>query len=101
MSPPGAVPVVWTDTALAHLAAIRAYIAQTSEFYAERMVQRVLDRGPQLGAYPDSGRMVPELQRPELREVIEGPYRVIYRRTEQRVEVLAVVHARQAGPGVG
>lgn len=75
MSAPGPLPVVWTETALGHLAAIRAYIAQTSEFYAERMVQRVLDRGPQLAAFPDSGRMLPELQRPEVREVLEGPYR--------------------------
>ena len=96
---PAAFPVVWTQTALAHLAAIRDYIAQTSELYAERMVQRVLARGPQLAQFPDSGRMVPEVGRAEIREVLEGPYRVIYRRTDERVEVLAVVHARQAGPG--
>ena len=29
----------------------------------------------QLAAFPDSGRMVPELQRPDLREVLEGPSR--------------------------
>ena len=96
---PAPLPVEWTATALAHLTAIRAYIAQTSELYAERMVQRILNRAPQLAAFPDSGRMVPEYGRPEIREVLEGPYRVIYRRTAQRVAVLAVVHGRQAGPG--
>ena len=91
--------VVWTETALAHLAAIRRYIAQNSELYAERTVQRVLNRAPQLVAHPDSGRMVPEVGRPEIREVLEGPYRVIYRRTRDWVEVLAVVHGRRAGLG--
>ncbi len=91
--------VVWTETALAHLTAIRHCIATTSEFYAERMIQRVLSRGAQLAAFPESGRIVPEVNRPEVREVFESPYRIIYRREANRVAVLAVVHARRAGPG--
>jgi len=43
--------------------------------------------------------MVPKLGRPEVREVIEAPYRVIYRLTADHVEVLAVVHARRADIG--
>jgi plasmid stabilization system protein ParE len=89
------VTVVWSATALGHLEAIREYISQTSPFYAERMVQRILDRAPQLAAFPDSGRVVSEVGRSDIREVIEGPYRVIYRRTAERLEVLAVVHGRQ------
>jgi len=94
------VTVVWTATALGHLGALRQYISQTSPFYAERMVQRILARAPQLAAFPDSGRMVPEVGRPEIREVIEGPYRVIYRHIADRVEVLAVVHGRQGSLGI-
>lgn len=92
--------VVWTATALGQLGALRQYISQTSPVYAERMVQRILARAPQLAAFPDSGRMVPEVGRPEIREVIEGPYRVIYRLRADRVDVLAVVHGRQGSLGV-
>jgi len=95
------VNIVWSATALGQLAAIREYISQTSPFYGERMVQRILARAPQLLAFPDSGRIVPEVGREEIREVIEGPYRVIYRRTSTRLEVLAVVHGRQGRLGVG
>jgi toxin ParE1/3/4 len=95
------VTLGWTEAALAQLGAIQAYIAQTSPFYAERMVQRILERAPQLVAFPDSGRMVPELNRPDIREVIEGPYRVIYQRTAERLDVLAVVHGRQRLLAVG
>jgi plasmid stabilization system protein ParE len=42
--------------------------------------------------------MVPEFERPELRELIEGPYRIIYQVTAETVEVLAVVHGRQLPP---
>ena len=91
--------VVWTVTALGHLGAIRQYISQTSPFYAERMVQRILARAPQLAVFPDSGRMVPEVGQPSIREVLEGPYRVIYQLSAERLEVLAVVHARQSTVG--
>lgn len=92
--------VVWTATALGHLGALRQYISQDSPFYAERMMQRILARAPQLAAFPESGRMVPEVGRPEIREVIEGPYRVIYRLLSDRIEVLAVVHGRQGSLGL-
>lgn len=91
--------VVWTETALGHLAAIHHYIAQNSAVYAERQIQRLLSRVPQIAAFPDSGRIVPELDRSDIREVLEGNYRLIYRRGENTVAMLAVVHARRSGPG--
>ena len=51
-------------------------------------------RSIQIATFPFSGRMVPEYELNEIREVIEGPYRIIYLiESEQRkVEVLAVIH---------
>jgi toxin ParE1/3/4 len=94
-------PVVWTEAALAQLASIRDFISQTSPIYADRMIARLLARGHQLGEFPLSGRQVPERMDPALREVIEWPYRVIYRVQPTQVEVLAVVHGRRidAVPG--
>lgn len=92
-------PVFWTEAALAQLAAIRDYISQTSPVYAERLIARVFARGKQLGEFPLSGRQVPERLDPALREVIEWPYRVIYRVQPMQVEVLAVVHGRRAEVG--
>ena len=91
--------VVWSEVALSHLAAIYEYIAQTSPFYAERVVERIWRRGGQLSEFPDSGRAVPEYERPDIREVIQSTYRVMYRRLPERVEIIAVVHgARQLPP---
>jgi len=92
-------PVFWTEAALAQLTAIRDYIGQTSPVYAGRMIDRILARGTQLTHFPTSGRHVPERPDPALREVLEGPYRVIYRVRPDRVEVLAVVHGRRADLG--
>lgn len=52
-------------------------------------------RSIQISQFPFSGRMVPEYELNEVREVIEGPYRIIYLvdPEAQRVEVLAVIHS--------
>ena len=84
--------VVWTKAADSNLQAIHDYIAQTSADYARRTVERITDRSPQIGAFPMSGRTVPEFQVGQLREVFEHPYRVIYRIRPDRIDIIAVVH---------
>jgi plasmid stabilization system protein ParE len=94
------VKVLWSASAVGHLAAIREYISQTSPFYAERMIQRILDRAPQLIAFPESGKRVREVDRPDIREVLEGPFRVIYQVSPDHVSILAVVHGRRGSLGI-
>lgn len=52
--------VLWTEAAPGHAAAIRDYISQTSPFYAERMMLRLLSRTEQLESFPESGPRAPE-----------------------------------------
>jgi plasmid stabilization system protein ParE len=92
------VNVVWTETALAHLADIYEYISRDSERYALRMVDRITGRTQQLSRSPQSGEAVPEYGLPAIRELIEGPYRIIYRIRSNLVEVLAVVHGARLLP---
>ena len=90
--------VHWTNTALAHLLSIYEYVAQNSPVYADRVVDRLTRRSEQIGTFPRSGRRVPEYDREDLREVIEKPYRIIYRIREEQVDVLAVFHSAQRLP---
>jgi plasmid stabilization system protein ParE len=53
------------------LSAIHDQIAIDSERYALRVVDRLTRRSQQIAQFPNSGRMVPELQREDIREVIE------------------------------
>ena len=84
--------VHWTDTAQGHLEAIHAYVAQDSPQYAKRMVDRLTRRSQQIADYPLSGRAVPEYDVEQIREVIEGPYRIIYYVKPDQIDVLAVLH---------
>lgn len=87
--------VLWTHSALAQLAAIHSYVAQTSPEYARRIVDKITERSIQIAAFPFSGRMTPEYELNEVRELIEGPYRVIYfvGTENDQIEVLAVIHS--------
>jgi plasmid stabilization system protein ParE len=84
--------VHWTDTAERHLDAIYAYIAQDSPEYARRMVDRLTRRSQQIAEFPFSGRRVPEYDVDQIREVIEGSFRIIYYIKADQIDVLAVIH---------
>ena len=47
---------------------------------------------------PDAVREVPEYETDDLREVIEGPFRLICRATPEQLDVVAVVHAARDLP---
>ena len=85
--------VHWTQAAEEHLAAIHAYIAQDSPEYALRVVDRLTRRSEQIAGFPLSGRRVPEYDMDQIREVIEGPYRIIYHIKSDQIDVIAVIHA--------
>lgn len=89
--------VLWTDAALNQLEAIRDYLAQTSPGYARRVVERLVNRSEQIAAFPHAGRMVPEYEIDEVRQIIESSYRLIYLIKEAQVEILAVVHTSRKG----
>ena len=80
---------------MTQLAAIAEYISLDSPVYAEQVIDQLVRRLVQAQAFPESGRVVPELARADVRELVEAPYRVIYRVYPDAIEVLAVVHARQ------
>ncbi|HZF32714.1 MAG TPA: type II toxin-antitoxin system RelE/ParE family toxin [Candidatus Angelobacter sp.] len=84
--------VQWTATAVRHLTSIHDYIAQDSPIYARRVVDRLTRRSQQIVLFPLSGRVVPEHGSESIREIIEPPYRIIYRIHRDRVDVVAVVH---------
>ena len=90
--------VQWTHSAIAHLLAIYEHIARDAPIYAQRLVDRLTRRSEQIATFPQSGRVVPEYGAPDIREVIERPYRIIYRIREDQIDVLAVVHSAQVLP---
>lgn len=90
--------VHWTETAMVHLDSIYAYIAADSERYALRTVDRITRRSMQIAEQPFSGRMVPEISLEKIREVIEGPYRILYQIKQDQIDIIAVFHGARRFP---
>jgi len=84
--------VTWTENAIGNLLGIYEYIAVNSPTYAQRMVDRITRRTEQIADHPYSGRKVPEYNAEDIREIIEKPYRLIYRIKQDQVDVLTVIH---------
>lgn len=75
--------VQFTESALADLDSMLGwYSQQGARGVGERLVRRVFGRVDMLRNYPDMGRMVPEFGQSFIRELIEPPFRIVYRRDD-------------------
>jgi plasmid stabilization system protein ParE len=70
--------VIWTDPALADLETIAEYIARDSLRQASLLVQRAFLSTDRLDAFPQLGRIVPEIGDESVRELIVRPYRIVH-----------------------
>ena len=95
------VKVSWTDQAIEDIDAICQFIARDAPPYARIFAQRVFTIVKRLGSFPRSGRVVPELKREDIREVIYRDYRIIYRLLEDEVEILTVHHGARLFDSIG
>jgi plasmid stabilization system protein ParE len=92
--------IAWAGPALEDLRQIYQFIARDSRQYASIMVRGVRTAVSRLGDFPKRGCVVPELPEGPYREILVGPYRVVYRYVENRdiVLVLAVIHGSRLLP---
>lgn len=85
--------VTWTEQALDDLEAVCLFIARDSPRYAELFAMRVFQATDRLATFPRMGRVVPELGREDIHEVIVQGYRIIYRlNNDEGVEIVTVHH---------
>jgi len=84
--------IVWTETAVADLEAIHSFIARDSEYYASVFISEILNAVTKLENFPRSGRMVPEVNDNDIRELILGNYRLIYQIEKSQIQILTVLH---------
>jgi plasmid stabilization system protein ParE len=86
--------LVWTPLARDDLRAIVAYIARDNPRAARGVGEQILKCVEALSSMPEMGRMLPERQDPDIREIVRGNYRIVYRlrRNTKSVEVWRIWH---------
>jgi plasmid stabilization system protein ParE len=62
------------------------------------MIDRITRRTEQIAEHNLSGRKVPEYDAEDLRELIEKPYRIIYRIKADQIDIIAVIHGARLMP---
>jgi len=87
--------LIWTKPAVDDLEAIKEYIAKDSEYYARIFVGKLVIHAEKLLSFPKIGRIVPEYNRENIRELIYRNYRIIYKLEQERTLILTVVHGKQ------
>jgi plasmid stabilization system protein ParE len=90
--------VEWTEHAAGQLAALRDAVAPTSPAYAQALVDGITAKTTRLADQPRLGAEVPEYADETIRELFHHPFRILYRIDEQKVQIIAVIHAARQLP---
>ncbi|MBW1911323.1 MAG: type II toxin-antitoxin system RelE/ParE family toxin [Deltaproteobacteria bacterium] len=90
--------IIWSPLAVDRASEIADYIAQDKPSAAEKWIDTVFFRVEQLKSSPEIGRIVPEINDSQFRELIYGNYRIIYRIETKQISILTIRHGRQILP---
>ncbi|MEX0813330.1 MAG: type II toxin-antitoxin system RelE/ParE family toxin [Chitinophagales bacterium] len=88
------VQIKWLKTAKRDLKEIHDYISIDSKRLARLQVERIKDKTTLLKSHIGLGKIVEEVRIPEVREIIEGNYRIIYKIIHPKeIHILMVHHS--------
>lgn len=86
----------WTLRAVEDLSAIQRYIARDKPRAGRAWVAKLRQRARCAAETPLAGRVVPEIGRNDIREVLLGAYRIVYRLHDDAVVVLTVFEGHRS-----
>ena len=85
--------IKFTKRALDDIESIAGYISRDSVRYAKLTVQKIFERIQLLKDNPQMGRIVPEVNKDDFREIIYGNFRIIYHYEKDIVHILSIHHS--------
>ena len=92
--------IIWTEDGIKSFEDIVQYISIDSEYYASNFARKLLLVIERLEIFPRSGRIVPEYNNPDIRELIYQNYRVVYKISNKAVYVVLVIHGTKQLPEI-
>ena len=90
--------IIWSPLSIDRITEIAKYIAEDNLNAAEKWLEEIFNSVEQLQTFPQSGRIVPELNEPSIRDLLFGNYRIVYLIEEKHISVLTVRNVRQILP---
>ena len=92
--------VFWTPRAVEDLVRIARFIHEDNPQAARRFADRMKRRAESLCRFPTRGRVVPEVGRGDVRELIEGIYRITCRVRKDAVDILTLFEGHRLLRGI-
>lgn len=87
--------MIWTEPAKTDLRQIHEFIAHDSNYYAKHVTLDIVAKTEVLNELPLIGRVLPELNNEQIRELPMHSYRIIYEINVSDIFILAIVHKRR------
>lgn len=87
--------ILWSEQARLDLLEIGDFIARDKPQAATKWIGKIFDGIERAAAFPSSGRIVPELARSDIREVVLENYRIVDQLTESRIIILTVFESHR------
>jgi len=87
--------VKWTIPAKLDLKSLHDYIARDSKYYAKKVSQEIIEKAGILNNFPEIGRIVPEIDDNNIRELLIYSYRLIYEVLPTDILILTLIHGRR------
>lgn len=84
--------LIWSAESRENLRSIHRRLSKDSERAADSLIDRITSSAGRLTEFPLSGRIVPEFNQEDLRELIVRNYRVVYQVIGHTVGVVRVHH---------
>ena len=85
--------LIWTRRAIDDLEHLLTYIERDAPLAAKRLAKRIVERAESLQDHPHLGGFVLEDDTRTYREILQGPYRLIYREQVDVVYLITIHHA--------
>lgn len=87
--------IFWTETGLITLEEISDYIAKDSPLNADRFIREIVSKADLLINTPRIGNKPPELEGSEILQLLQGDYKILYKISDNIVNILAVIHGKR------
>ncbi|MFZ1290214.1 MAG: type II toxin-antitoxin system RelE/ParE family toxin [Melioribacteraceae bacterium] len=87
--------IFWSPLAIERLENIYEFIAKDNISAAQSLIEIIFNKVESLLENSERGRMVPEINREDIRELFESEYRIIYRIENKSVFILTIRNFKQ------
>jgi plasmid stabilization system protein ParE len=90
--------IIWSPLSIIRIKEIAEFISEDSPEAARKWVDDLFKKVERIEEFPHSGRLVPETGRKDIREILFGNYRIIYRTMQTDIAILTIRHSKQRLP---